>query len=79
MIGTPHADFGEEVRAVVQLEQGIEPTEALAEELIAYCREQLSAIKSPRVVDFRESLPREPNGKLLKRLLRDEYRAKLSA
>ena len=79
VIGTPHADFGEEVRAVVQLEQGIEPTEALAEELIAYCREQLSAIKSPRVVDFRESLPREPNGKLLKRLLRDEYRAKLSA
>jgi len=79
VIGTPHEDLGEEVRAVVQLEPGVAPSAVLAEELIGYCRRQLSPIKSPRVVDFSESLPREPNGKLLKRLLRDEYRAKLSA
>jgi len=74
VIGTPHADFGEEVRAVVQLEPGVEEGPALVEELIAYCRRQLSPIKCPRAIDFRQSLPREPNGKLLKRLLRDEYR-----
>lgn len=78
VIGTPHSDFGEEVRAVVQLEPGVEPSESLVEELIAFCREQLSPIKCPRVIDFTDSLPREPNGKLLKRLLRDEYRARLA-
>ena len=75
VIGTPHEDFGEEVRAVVQLQAGITPSPALVEELIAHCRQQLSPIKCPRVIDFRDALPREPNGKLLKRLLRDEYRA----
>ena len=77
VIGTPHHDFGEEVRAVVQLEPGIAPGPQVAEELVAWCRQQLSPIKCPRQIDFRDSLPREPNGKLLKRLLRDEYRAKL--
>ncbi len=75
VIGTPHADFGEEVRAVVQLEAGVSASPALTEELIAHCRSQLSPIKCPRVIDYRDSLPREPNGKLIKRLLRDEYRA----
>lgn len=78
VIGTPHADFGEEVRAVVQLEPGVVGDAALVEELIAFCRAQLSPIKCPRVIDFTDSLPREPNGKLLKRKLRDEYRARLS-
>ena len=79
VIGIPDADLGEKVCAVVQLEPGIAPSPALAEELIAFCRSQLSAIKSPRQVDFRDDLPREPTGKLLKRLLRDEYRAKFAA
>jgi len=74
VIGTPHDDLGEEVRAVVQLRDGIEQSSALAQQLIFFCREQLSAIKCPRVVDFKSELPREPNGKLLKRHLRDEYR-----
>ena len=78
VIGTPHSDLGEEVRAVVQLEPGVEPSEGLVEELSAFCRGQLSPIKCPRVIDFVDSLPREPNGKLLKRLLRDEYRARLA-
>ena len=78
VIGTPHEDLGEEVRAVVQLEPGVAPDNGLAEELIAFCRQQLSPIKCPRKVDFRDSLPREPNGKLLKRLLRDEYRTLLA-
>lgn len=47
----------------------------LAAELIAYCREHLAGYKSPRSVDFRAELPRHPTGKLLKRVLRDEYAA----
>lgn len=77
VIGTPHDDLGEEVRAVVQLQPGISPDPVLAEELIAYCRDRISHIKCPRIVDFRDELPRDPNGKLYKRLLRDEYRMKL--
>lgn len=77
VIGTPHEDFGEEVRAVVQLVNPSSASDDLAEELIAFCRENLSVIKCPKVVDFREDLPREPNGKLLKRLLKDEYSERL--
>jgi long-chain acyl-CoA synthetase len=79
VIGTPHEELGEEVRAVVQLQPGLVPSPELAAELIAFCREQLSPIKSPRVVDFRDDLPREPNGKLLKRLLTDQYKAQFLA
>jgi len=78
VIGTPHEDLGEEVRAVVQLQPGVISDAALVQELIAYCRGQLSSIKCPRVIDFRKHLPREPNGKLLKRLIRDEYRSSVS-
>ena len=74
VFGVPNADFGEEVKAVVELVDGAQPSPALAEELIAFCRTRLSPIKCPRTVDFRIRLPREPNGKLLKRLLQQEYR-----
>jgi acyl-CoA synthetase (AMP-forming)/AMP-acid ligase II len=47
--------------------------QALAAELIAYCRSHLADVKCPRSVDFREELPRHPTGKLYKRLLKDEY------
>jgi fatty-acyl-CoA synthase len=73
VIGVPHPEFGEEVKAVVQLPGGTEGTPELARALIAYCREQLADVKCPRSVDFRDELPREPNGKLLKRKLRDDY------
>jgi long-chain acyl-CoA synthetase len=46
---------------------------ALAEELIAFCRQHLSPIKCPRSVDFEAELPRHPTGKLYKRLLKDRY------
>ena len=47
----------------------------LAAALIAACRERLAGFKCPRSVDFVASLPRQPNGKLLKRVLRDQYAA----
>lgn len=79
VIGVPDDDLGEVVLAVVQLRAGIVASAALADEMIAYCRQRLSRIKCPRAVDFRDELPREPTGKLLKRLLRDEYRARHAA
>ena len=75
VIGVPNEEFGEEVKAVVQLMPGTAPTPELAEQMVAFCRSRLSAIKCPRSVDFRDKLPREATGKLYKRRLRDEYRA----
>jgi acyl-CoA synthetase (AMP-forming)/AMP-acid ligase II len=73
VIGVPNEDFGEEVKAVVQPMNWSDATPALAEELVAYCRQHLSAIKCPRTVDFERELPRHPTGKLYKRLIRDRY------
>ncbi|HET7335600.1 MAG TPA: acyl-CoA synthetase [Rhizomicrobium sp.] len=73
VIGVPNEDFGEEVKAVVQPANWAEAGPELAEELIAYVRERLSAIKCPRSVDFEKELPRHPTGKLYKRLIRDKY------
>lgn len=73
VIGVPHAEYGEEVKAVVRPAPGVPGDAALAAELIAHCRSHLATIKCPRSVDFRDELPREPNGKLLKRILKEEY------
>ncbi len=68
VVGVPHPDFGEAVRAVVQVAEG-EGDDALAEELMAFCREHVSHFKCPRSVVFLDELPRLPTGKLAKRLL----------
>src|SRR5690348_14910412 len=73
VFGVPNPDLGEEVKAVVQPMPGIEPSEALAQELIAFCGQSLSRQKVPRSIDFEAELPRLPTGKLYKRLLRDRY------
>jgi long-chain acyl-CoA synthetase len=73
VIGIPNEDFGEEVKAVVQPMNWADATPELAEELVAYCRQHLSAMKCPRSVDFERELPRHPTGKLYKRLIRDRY------
>ncbi len=73
VFGVPNEEFGEEVKAVVQPRDMSAATPELALELMDYCRDQLSHIKCPRSIDFREELPRHPTGKLYKRLLKDEY------
>lgn len=76
VIGVPNEEFGEEVRAVVQLNPPETGSEEMEATLIAHCRERLSAIKCPRRVDFRSSLPRTATGKLYKKQLREEYVAR---
>ena len=77
VIGVPNEEFGEEVKAVVQPRDMRDVAGPLAKqmeaELMAFCRESLSALKCPRSVDFEAELPRHATGKLYKRLLRDRY------
>jgi len=73
VFGVPHEEYGEEVKAAVELEDGAEASDALAAELQAFCRERLAGYKVPRSIDFEDALPRHPTGKLYKRLLRDRY------
>jgi len=63
VVGIPDDRLGEEVKAVVALRPGASLTE---EELIAYCKERIAAYKYPRVIEFREALPRNTLGKILK-------------
>lgn len=73
VIGVPNAEYGEEVKAVIELTEGYMPSEDLAKELIAYTKLRLSSFKCPKTVDFIEELPRLPTGKMLKRELRERY------
>lgn len=68
VIGIPHASHGEEVKAVIAKKPGHDAVSA--EDVIAYCKERLAAYKYPRVVEFRDALPKGPTGKILKRELR---------
>ncbi len=73
VVGVPDPDMGEAVKAVVQTVDPDAAGDALATELIAFCREHLAAYKCPRTVDFVTELPRDPNGKLYKRELKERY------
>jgi acyl-CoA synthetase (AMP-forming)/AMP-acid ligase II len=70
VIGVPDEQWGESVKAVVQLRPGATTTAA---ELIAFTTEKLAGYKKPRSVDFVEELPRDAAGKLLKRKIREPY------
>jgi len=72
VIGVPDDEWGEQVKAVVELVDGVDPSDEVAEELIAHCRGHLAGYKCPRTVDF-DQLPRTDGGKLYKRVLRDRY------
>ncbi|WAJ42592.1 acyl-CoA synthetase [Mycobacterium sp. Aquia_216] len=73
VFGVPNDEFGEEVKAVVQPVAGVSPGPDLEAELIAYCRAHLAGYKCPRTVEFDPELPRDPNGKLYKRRIRERY------
>ena len=73
VIGAPDEDMGERVVAVVEPMHWADAGPALEAELRAFTTEVLGKLKCPRQFDFMEKLPREPTGKLMKRVLRDEY------
>jgi len=73
VIGVPNPDWGEEVKAVVELKDGVTPSTDLAAELIEFCRERLAHYKCPRTIDFLDELPRHDNGKLYRKKLRELY------
>ena len=77
VIGVPNEEWGEEVKAVVELRPGHVGSQSLERELIAYCRSKLAHFKCPRSVDFVEKLPRFDNGKIYKHALREAYRRSL--
>ena len=79
VIGVPNSEWGEEVLAVIELRPGREASSELADELTAFCRDRLAHFKCPRRVEFADQLPRQDNGKIYKRLLRDRYRERTSA
>jgi len=73
VFGIPHQEWGEEIKAVVQPAQGAEPGPALTAGLLAFLDGRLAKFKLPRTIDYVAELPRDPNGKLYKRRLRDPY------
>jgi long-chain acyl-CoA synthetase len=75
VIGVPHEEYmGEKIKAYVVLKDGVTAT---AEEIIDYCKVELSKFKVPREIEFRDQLPKTLVGKVLRRVLRDEERKKL--
>jgi long-chain acyl-CoA synthetase len=73
VFGVPHEDWGEEIKAVVQPSPEVTAGPELTGELLAFLAGRLARFKLPRSVDYVDELPRDPNGKLYKRLLRDPY------
>ena len=73
VVGVPHEELGEAVKAVVEPMDFARAGPELERELIDYCRERMSHIKCPRSIDFDEKLPRSDAGKLFKRRIRDRY------
>jgi long-chain acyl-CoA synthetase len=73
VIGAPDEEMGEKVVAVIQPMNWHDAGDALRDELMIYARENLSHVKTPRVLDFMQELPRHATGKLYKRLIRDAY------
>jgi acyl-coenzyme A synthetase/AMP-(fatty) acid ligase len=73
VFGVPNEEMGEEVKGVVQPVDMDDAGPELERELLAFCRDHLAHYKCPRSIDFEAELPRQPTGKLYKRLLRDRY------
>jgi long-chain acyl-CoA synthetase len=73
VFGVPNPDWGEEIKAVVQPASGVAPDAELTDELLTFAAERLAKFKLPRTIDYLPELPRDPNGKLYKRKLRDPY------
>jgi long-chain acyl-CoA synthetase len=72
-IGVPHDEYGEEVRAVIQLKAGFQPSDATRAEILAFATANLAKFKIPRGLDFVDELPRSAAGKILRNRVREPY------
>jgi acyl-CoA synthetase (AMP-forming)/AMP-acid ligase II len=70
VVGIPHEYWGEAVKALVVLKDGMQATE---QEIIDLCKETIASYKKPKYVEFVDQLPKSPTGKILKRVIREEY------
>jgi long-chain acyl-CoA synthetase len=73
VFGIPDDEWGEQVKAAIELAPGMAPSDELTAEILAFARERVAGYKVPRSIDYEAELPRHPNGKLYTRLLRDRY------
>jgi long-chain acyl-CoA synthetase len=72
-VGVPNDEWGEEVKSVVQLNEGHTPSEELSAELITFAREHLASFKCPRSIDYVAELPRSAAGKIQRRVVCEPY------
>ena len=73
VFGIPNDDWGEEVKAVIEPAHGVDADARLREDILRFCTDKLARYKTPRSIDFIAEMPRDPNGKLYKRKLRDPW------
>ena len=73
VFGIPNEDTGEEIKAVIELRPGWEPGEETTAAIMEWLRPQIAKQKLPRSIDYTTEMPRDPNGKLYKRRLKDPY------
>lgn len=73
VFGIPNPDTGEEIKAVIELRAGFEGNDDTTKSIMDYCRDNLARQKHPRSIDYTTEMPRDPNGKLYKRKLREPY------
>jgi len=73
VFGIPDEEWGEQVKAAVELRAGYRSSPELEQEILLFARREMAGFKVPRSVDFEDRLPRHPTGKLYSRLLRDKY------
>jgi long-chain acyl-CoA synthetase len=73
VFGIPHEEWGEEVKAVIEPIDGVAGGPALSAEILDFLKDRLAKYKTPKTIDYVDEMPRDPNGKLYKRKLRDPY------
>ncbi|MEH6550188.1 MAG: acyl-CoA synthetase [Pseudomonadales bacterium] len=73
VFGIPNEDWGEEIKAVVQTVAGVDSDEALSADIMSFLERRIARMKLPRTIDYMAELPRDENGKLYKRRLKDPY------
>lgn len=73
VVGIPHDEYGEEVKAVIQLKASFTPSDVLRDEILQFAKDNLARFKIPRSLDFVVELPRSAAGKILRNRVREPY------